>query len=172
MERQLIHAPEQPAEGDPVVSGENIPRTPGFRPRRRSGERRSRFFPAPFPHHLVVGEPSEGSIGSPSSSRPRCSRIEFSTVFCDQPDADQVNGVRPFYEFGIDPIFHGSSSSLLRSRLRWGADDPKIHAFNSRRRPANCSVPTSMLRKNQWSIWPVKRSRPRQNSQTGHHSPS
>src|ERR1700678_2577903 len=106
MERQLIHASEQPSERDPVVSRKVSPEHRVLVSVSKPANRIADFFP---PHTFAV------KLGAHVQKRPLTGlrpidlialSIELTTVFSHQADTDQIKGVRSLYELGVDPIFH------------------------------------------------------------------
>src|SRR4029077_16573473 len=107
-ERQVVDAAEQPAKGDPVVSGEISPEhrvlvrvdelanavADVLARHSRARELRAHGLERPV---APLGPIALAALG-----------IEFPAVFGDQSDADQIDGVRPLDELGVHPIFHPS----------------------------------------------------------------
>jgi len=114
MERQLIHAAEQPAERDPIVSGEISPEHRAFVPIDESANGVADFFAVQPRTVELRANRLEGPLASLRPVDLTALGIELSTVFCDQSNADQINGVRPLYELGVEPILHVVSTTLSK----------------------------------------------------------
>src|ERR1700730_6152832 len=128
VERQFIHASEQPIERDPVVSGKIAPEHGMLVPIGELAHGIADFLA----HHPLAVELGAHVLQSPQT----CLRpvdlvafgIELATVFGDETDTDQINGVRSRDELGVDPIFHVLTLlALIRANPHRSGSSPAVY---------------------------------------------